>query len=78
MIKNLISYIYYNISLGVSKIGDQLRELVPPITSKPIEPDDDPYDIEDSIYEPDDEPVTKSTWKIGRNDWGLPIVEEEE
>lgn len=78
MIKNLVYYIYYNTKLVLSYIGDSLKELVPPKTSKPIEVDDDPYEIEDSIYEPDDEVVTKSNGRIGRNEWGLPVVEEEE
>ena len=78
MIRNIMNYIYYNTQLILSKIGEQLRELVPPQTSQPIEVDDDPYEIEDSIYEPDDEVVTKSNGRIGRNEWGLPVVEEEE
>tara|TARA_Y100001937_G_scaffold25136_1_gene36032 strand:+ start:632 stop:862 length:231 start_codon:yes stop_codon:yes gene_type:complete len=76
MIKNLMYYLYYNTKLVLSYMGDALKEFVPPQPPpRPIELDDDPYEIEDSMYEPSDD-VRNG---IGdRNEWGLPIIEEEE
>jgi len=77
MIKNLVYYIYYNTKLVLSYIGDWINGVLPDAPQKSIDIEDDFDEVEDAYDEVDDSVITRGK-HIERNEWGLPVVEEEE
>ena len=77
MIKNLVYYIYYNTKLVLSYIGDWINGVLPDAPQKSIDIEDDWDEVEDTYDETDDSVMTRGK-HIERNEWGLPVVEEEE
>ena len=77
MIKNLVYYIYYNTKLVLSYIGDWINGVLPDAPQKSIDIEDDLDEVEDTYDETDDSVMTRGK-RIQRNEWGLPVVEEEE
>ena len=77
MIKNLGYYIYYNIRLILSYTVERLNQLFPDRPPQPsIDIEDDFDEVEDAYDEVDDSMITRGK-RIERNEWGLPVVEEE-
>ena len=77
MIKNLVYYIYYNTKLILSYIGDWFTGLLPDAPKKSIDIEDDWNEVEDTYDEIDDSMMTRGK-RIKRNEWGVPVVDEEE
>ncbi len=78
MIKNLGYYIYYNIRLILSYTVEWVNQLFPDRPPQPsIDIEDDFDEVEDAYDEVDDSVITRGK-HIERNEWGLPVVEEEE
>ena len=76
MIKNLVYYVYYNTKLVLSYIGDWINGVLPDTPKKSIDIEDDFDEVEDAYDEVDDSMITRGK-RIERNEWGLPVVEEE-
>ena len=77
MIKNLVYYIYYNTKLILSYIGDWFTGLLPDAPKKSIDIEDDFDEVEDTYDEIDDSMMTRGK-RLKRNEWGVPVVDEEE
>ena len=78
MIKNLVYYIYYNTKLVLSYIGNWINGVLPDAPpQKSIDIEDDWDEVEDTYDETDDSMITRGK-RIQRNEWGLPVVDEEE
>ena len=78
MIKNLVYYVYYNTKLILSYIGDWFTGLFPDRPPQPsIDIEDDLDEVEDTYDEIDDSMMTRGK-RIQRNEWGVPVVDEEE
>ena len=77
MIKNLVYYIYYNTKLVLSYIGDWINGVLPDAPQKSIDIEDDFDEVEDAYDEVDDSVIARGK-HIERNEWGLPVVDEEE
>ena len=77
MIKNLVYYVYYNTKLILSYIGDWFTGLLPDAPKKSIDIEDDWNEVEDTYDEIDDSMMTRGK-RIKRNEWGVPVVDEEE
>ena len=77
MIKNLVYYIYYNTKLVLSYIGDWINGVLPDAPQKSIDIEDDLDEVEDTYDEIADSMMTRGK-RIKRNEWGVPVVDEEE
>ena len=77
MIKNLVYYVYYNTKLVLSYIGDWINGVLPDAPQKSIDIEDDLAEVEDTYDEIDDSMMTRGK-RIKRNEWGVPVVDEEE
>ena len=77
MIKNLVYYIYYNTKLVLSYIGDWINGVLPDAPQKSIDIEDDLDEGEDTYDEIDDSMMTRGK-RLKRNEWGVPVVDEEE
>ena len=77
MIKNLVYYVYYNTKLILSYIGDWFTGLLPDAPQKSIDIEDDWNEVEDTYDEIDDSMMTRGK-RLKRNEWGVPVVDEEE
>ena len=78
MIKNLVYYVYYNTKLILSYIGDWINGILPDRPPQPsIDIEDDLDEVEDTYDEIDDSMMTRGK-RIQRNEWGVPVVDEEE